>query len=93
MSTPKSKLFTQWDDKDNTYKSMEHVFGYRETAREVLKITGVKNMNEARDAFLDPILPDKRIDVILRNADSLTLLICELGRQLDPTPSRQIAAQ
>ncbi|WP_447770162.1 dermonecrotic toxin domain-containing protein [Pseudomonas kilonensis] len=90
LSTPKSKLFTQWDDKDNTYKSMEHVFGYRETAREVLKITGAKNMNEARDAFLDPILPDKRIDVILRNADSLTLLICELGRQLDPTPSRQI---
>ena len=92
LSTPKSKLFTQWDDKDNTYKSMEHVFGYKETAREVLKITGAKNMNEARDAFLDPILPDKRIDVILRNADSITLLICELGRQLDPSPSRSITA-
>jgi hypothetical protein len=43
-------------------------------------------MDAARDAFLDPTSADKRIDVILRNADSITLLICELGRQLDPSP-------
>ncbi|ROM83766.1 hypothetical protein BK655_14450 [Pseudomonas brassicacearum] len=91
LTTPKSKLFTQWDSTDNTYKKLELLPGYRQTTREILKITGARTMDNARDDFLDPILPDKRIDVILRNADSLTLLICELGRQLDSTPSRQIA--
>jgi hypothetical protein len=43
-------------------------------------------MDQARDAFLDPVRADKRIDVLLRNADSMTLLICELGRQIDPGP-------
>lgn len=83
LSTPKSKLFTQWDENDNTYKGLEFFPREKETVKEILKITGTRNMNEARDAFLDPLLPDKRIDVILRNADSITLLICELGRQLD----------
>lgn len=88
LNTPKSKLFTQWDETDNTFKGIELLSVYKGTAREILKITGAKNMNEARDAFLDPILPDTRIDVILRNADSITLLICELGRQLDVRSSR-----
>ncbi|WP_434570537.1 hypothetical protein J3P88_17130 [Pseudomonas sp. Z3-6] len=91
LNTPKSKLFTQWDETDNTFKGIELLSVYKGTAREILKITGAKNMNEARDAFLDPILPDTRIDVILRNADSITLLICELGRQLDVRSSRQLA--
>ncbi|MCD9116749.1 dermonecrotic toxin domain-containing protein [Pseudomonas bijieensis] len=90
LTTPKSKLFTQWDSTDNTYKKMELLPGYKETTREILRITGARTMDNARDDFLDPILPDKRIDVILRNADSITLLICEMGRQLDPSPSRQI---
>ncbi|WP_413791191.1 dermonecrotic toxin domain-containing protein [Pseudomonas sp. N4] len=87
-TTPKSKLFTQWDSTDNTYKKVELLPLYKETTQEILKITGAKTMEHARDDFLDPILPDKRIDVILRNADSITLLICELGRQLDASPSR-----
>ncbi len=88
LTTPKSKLFTQLDSTDNTYKKLELLPGYKETTREILKITGARTMDHARDDFLDPILPDKRIDVILRNADSITLLICELGRQLDPGLSR-----
>ncbi|QGA50085.1 dermonecrotic toxin domain-containing protein [Pseudomonas brassicacearum] len=88
LTTPKSKLFTQLDSTDSTYKKLELLPGYKETTREILKITGARTMDNARDDFLDPILPDKRIDVILRNADSITLLICELGRQLDPSLSR-----
>ncbi|WLI43577.1 hypothetical protein PSH84_18535 [Pseudomonas beijingensis] len=93
LTTPKPKLFTQWDSADNTDKKVELLPLYKETTQEILKITGAKTMDHARDAFLDPILPDKRIDVILRNADSITLLICELGRQLDVRPSRQLAVQ
>ncbi|WP_433861688.1 dermonecrotic toxin domain-containing protein [Pseudomonas thivervalensis] len=91
LTTPKSKLFTEWDSADNTHKKIELLPSYKETTREILKITGAKTMDHARDDFLDPILPGKRIDVILRNADSITLLICELGRQLDASPSRQLA--
>lgn len=91
LTTPKTKLFTQWDSADDTYKKVELLPLYKETTQEILKITGAKTMDNARDDFLDPILPDKRIDVILRNADSITLLICELGRQLDASPSRQLA--
>ncbi|WP_210639002.1 DUF6543 domain-containing protein [Pseudomonas sp. Tri1] len=84
LTTPRSKLFMGWDSKANELKSLELLPGLKDIAKEILKVTGCKTMNEARDAFLDPGSPDKRIDVILRNADSLTLLICELGRQLDP---------
>ncbi|WP_260958520.1 dermonecrotic toxin domain-containing protein [Pseudomonas citri] len=91
LSTPKAKLFTEWDSTDNTYKKIELLPGYKETTREILKITGAKTMDRARADFLDPVSPDKRIDIILRNADSITLLICELGRQLDPRPSQYMA--
>ncbi len=40
LTTPKSKLFTQWDSTDNTYKKLELLPGYRQTTREILKITG-----------------------------------------------------
>jgi hypothetical protein len=88
LTTPKAKLFTQWDSADNTFKSLEFIPVEKATYREILKITGAPSMNAARDAFLDPISPDKRIEVILRNADSITLLICEMGRQLEAPPSR-----
>lgn len=88
LTTPKAKLFTQWDSADNTSKSLEFIPVEKATCREILKITGAQSMNAARDAFLDPISPDKRIEVILRNADSITLLICEMGRQLEAPPSR-----
>jgi hypothetical protein len=88
LTTPKSKLFTQWDSADNTQKGFELLPKMKSAAKEILKISRTRNLDEARDAFLNPIVPDQRIDLILRNADSLTLLICEMGRQLDPPPSR-----
>lgn len=84
LTTPRSRLFMGWDHKAGVLRSLELLPGLKNIAREILKVTGCKTMDEARDAFLDPGSPDKRVDVILRNADSLTLLICELGRQLDP---------
>ncbi|WP_434577072.1 hypothetical protein J3P95_11960 [Pseudomonas sp. Z5-35] len=92
LATPKSKLFTQWNESDNRLTNIEQLPMYKDTVREILKITGAENMNGARDAFLDPTLPDKRIDVMLRNADSLTLLICELGRRLHVSPTRKVVA-
>ncbi|MBT2339785.1 MULTISPECIES: M35 family metallopeptidase [Pseudomonas] len=84
LNTPRAKLFREWDSAANALKSLERLPHHKETVKAILEMTGAASMEEARDAFLDPHLPDKRIDVILRNADSMTLLICELGRQLDP---------
>ena len=84
LTTPRARLFTAWDIEDDAPRSLDLFGRYKDTVKEILKMTGARTLDEARDAFLDPDLPDKRIDVILRNADSLTLLICELGRQLDP---------
>lgn len=83
LTTPRSRLFLGWDTTASTFKSLELLPEFKATAREILKVTGARTMNEARDVFLNPSSADQRIDVILRNADSLTLLICELGRQLD----------
>ncbi|UZE26330.1 M35 family metallopeptidase [Pseudomonas sp. B21-056] len=83
LTTPRSKLFMGWDTAAGTLKSLELIPEFKATAKEILKVTGARTMSEARDVFLDINSADKRIDVILRNADSLTLLICELGRQLD----------
>ncbi|EJL05568.1 hypothetical protein PflQ2_2683 [Pseudomonas fluorescens Q2-87] len=83
LTTPRSRLFMEWDNAANSFKSLEAFPQNKDTVREILKMTGARTMNEARDVFLDSHLAQKRIDVILRNADSMTLLICELGRQLD----------
>jgi len=83
LTTPRSKLFMGWDTAARTFKSLELLPEHKATVKEILKVTGARTLNEARDVFLSPSSADKRIDVILRNADSLTLLICELGRQLD----------
>lgn len=85
LTTPKSQLFTQRDSTDNTYKGLEHIPQAKDLREEILKITGTRTMDQARDAFLNATSPDKRIDVILRNADSLTLLVTVLGRQLLPS--------
>lgn len=87
LNTPRHKLFTAWDGTAGVLRSLERVPELQDVAAEILKVTGAGSMDEARDVFLYPHLPDKRIDVILRNADSLTRLICELGRQLDAPPS------
>ncbi|ROM75793.1 hypothetical protein BK652_26965 [Pseudomonas brassicacearum] len=83
LSTPRSKLFREWDSAAKELRSLEFFPRHQDTVKAILEMTGAASLDQARDAFLDPHLPKKRIDVILRNADSMTLLVCELGRQLD----------
>jgi hypothetical protein len=45
----------------------------------VLGVTGTATLDEARPVFLTDA--DKRSEIILRNADSLTLLVMKLGRE------------
>ena len=50
--------------------------------KKIFKATGAKTLQDARIIFMS--VPDKRIDTILANADSVTYLITHLGRQVEP---------
>jgi hypothetical protein len=66
--------------------SLDSIPGAENAGKAILKITGCKKMADARSAFRNPVNADLRIDTILRNADSIAYLICQMGRQLDPVP-------
>lgn len=68
-----------WTDLD---QMPTHAWDYRK----ILSLTKSKNLADARRAFRSPVSADARVDVMLANADSIALLISELGRQLDPLP-------
>ena len=87
LSTPRSQLFAQWNTVLKTWVDVDKVPGMELIHTEILQLTGTQNLRQARDAFLDQQSPDARIAVILRNADSIARLICEVGRQLDPVPA------
>jgi hypothetical protein len=52
--------------------------------KKVLSLTKTRNLAEARKAFRNPLADEARIEVLMANADSIALLISEMGRQLDP---------
>lgn len=79
--TPASVLFKTWDDVSNTWEDYGFFTTTHYLKRKVLSTTGAKNLIEARQIFMSNV--DKRIDVILSNADSVTYLITHLGRMLD----------
>ncbi|MFW9081490.1 dermonecrotic toxin domain-containing protein [Pseudomonas sp. P2757] len=87
LATPRAQLFAQWNTKVKDWISFESIPDVKHMSSDILKLTNSKTMNEARNAFLDRQSPDVRIDVILRNADSIARLICEVGRQLDTVPT------
>lgn len=87
LSTPKEELFARWNSRLQSWISLDSIPGSTHIGKEILTIAGTRTMAAARDAFLDPSNAEKRIDIILRNADSIAFLICEMGRQLDPLPS------
>jgi hypothetical protein len=87
LNTPRAQLFAEWNTTLKTWVDIDKVPDMQTISDEVLKLTGSNTMQEARNAFLDQQNPDVRIDVILRNADSIARLICEIGRQLDPVQS------
>jgi hypothetical protein len=86
LATPREELFARWNSELSSWISLDSIPGTNLVGKEILKITGSRTMEEARSAFLDQNKPDLRIDTILRNADSIAFLICEMGRQLDPVP-------
>lgn len=86
LATPREELFSHWSRTRNTYVNLDQVPGGKDLSKIILDLTSSPTLDEARTAFLDQGSPDIRIDVILRNADSIAHLICEMGRQLDPPP-------
>ncbi|MFJ2486597.1 dermonecrotic toxin domain-containing protein [Pseudomonas sp. NPDC087639] len=86
LATPRDELFARWSKKKGSYVSLDKIPGAEDLSKSILTLTSSPTMNEARNAFLDQNSADVRIDVILRNADSIARLICEMGRQLDPVP-------
>jgi len=86
MATPRGALFARKHQFTGSWESLDAIPGTAHIAKQITKITGTKTLNEARIAFLDRVNPHRRIDTILSNADSVAMLICEMGRQLDPVP-------
>jgi hypothetical protein len=86
LATPREELFARWDNTLQSWLSLDSIMGSYHVGKEILKAAGTTTMAAARDAFFNPQNPEKRIDIILRNADSIAFLICEMGRQLDPVP-------
>jgi len=84
MYTPREELFTRWNSELNLWQDLDLVPSQKQAAKVIMEVTGTHNMEDARTAFLDRTSADRRIDIILRNADSVARLICEMGRQLDP---------
>jgi hypothetical protein len=80
-TTPHSELFTTWDAQSRNWVSLGAP-GSTAAYNLVLRLTGTTTLNDARDTFLTN--PDRRLDVILANADSVTYLITHVGRVLDP---------
>jgi hypothetical protein len=72
--TPRQNLFIQQEDGHWRDVRRDDALGYTS----ILRITGAKTLDEARMIFLDDV--DKRSQVMLKNADSVTLMIVRLGR-------------
>ncbi|WLI10015.1 MULTISPECIES: dermonecrotic toxin domain-containing protein [Pseudomonas] len=86
LATPREELFTRWNEQIQAWISLDSIEGLEHVGKDILTTTGCTTMDEARNAFLNPRNANLRIDTILRNADSVARLICEMGRQLDPVP-------
>ena len=84
LNTPREELFARWNSLLNIWQDFGDVPGTTSVAKAVKAATGAKTIDDARQAFLDVDSAQRRIDTILRNADSVAYLICEMGRQLDP---------
>lgn len=84
LDTPQDELFAQWNSKLKSWISLDSIPDTEHIGREILKVTGCETMEDARNAFRTNA--DVRINTILRNADSIAHLICQMGRQLDPVP-------
>ncbi|MGA9704170.1 dermonecrotic toxin domain-containing protein [Pseudomonas sp.] len=79
--TPATLLFKTWDEFTQQWQDFGSHRGSTPLKDKVLSITGARTLDDARSVFMSNV--DKRIDTILANADSVTYLISQLGRELD----------
>ena len=84
LLTPADELFAQWNHRKGVWEDIDELSGSGRLRAAIASATGTHNMDSARAAFLDPVSADRRVDTILRNADSVARLVCEMGRRLDP---------
>jgi hypothetical protein len=87
LATPRAQLFAEWDAGSKAWIDFDRIAEKATTTAEIFKQTQSTTMNAARNAFMDQNSSDARVGVILHNADSIALLICEVGRQLDSVPA------
>ncbi|MFJ2479006.1 dermonecrotic toxin domain-containing protein [Pseudomonas sp. NPDC087598] len=87
LLTPREELFARWSAKKGSFVSLDKIRGGDDLTKEILQLTLSPTIDEARNKFYDRTSSDVRADVILRNADSIARLICEMGRKLDPVPA------
>ena len=78
--TPATMLFKSWDDLSQRWEDLGQT-GSAKVRDKVLHLTGARTLDDARQTFMSD--PDRRLDIILANADSVTYLITHVGRQLD----------
>ena len=83
--TTASRLFTE-KRPNGTWLDLDRLPLRAIEFQKILKLTKSGNMADARKAFRNPLASEARIEVLLLNADSIALLISELGRVLDPLP-------
>lgn len=86
LATSRQELFSRWSDSQQSWIGFDQLPDMSNVTRQILDATQSPTLDAARNAFLDQHTPHARIDTILRNADSIAFLICEMGRQLDPVP-------
>lgn len=79
--TPASMLFQTWDELSQRWEDLGST-GSTKTRDKVLHLTGARTLNDARAVFMSDT--ERRMDIILANADSVTYLITHLGRELYP---------
>ncbi|WP_338523283.1 hypothetical protein NUH87_26280 [Pseudomonas batumici] len=81
-TTPDNELFRELDDQDLYWSDL-----VGEPRQRVLQLTGARNLDDARRVFFSD--ENKRVDVMLDNADSLTLLLAHLGRPPEYHPPHE----
>ncbi len=85
-STASSQLFSEKNEA-GVWVGLDQLPWRARDYKKILSVTKTNNLADARLAFRNPLSEDLRVEVILANADSIALLISEMGRVLDPPPA------
>jgi hypothetical protein len=85
-STPLSQLFAE-KSKNGVWVDLDQLPERANEYKKILSLTKSRNLAEARRAFRSAVHDEARVEVMMANADSIALLISEMGRELDPLPA------